>query len=461
MCNFYNKIINNNINILILLLLLILTSCNKKNNYKTAVSSINKMPEYTKLNKICKKYEAQHNKKFKVQLKTDKNYLFTTNFKLLKDSSYDMAVISNSDYSTKDTNEKEISNIKSVIPINSRIFYIAYNKNKIIPQNMQDLFENHNVTILSNETVFIKKILSDFGVNISKVNFLMSKIHINNLENSNLNSNILDSLSKIDFFNSYKTNKDLPYDIEVGFTSQNFSSTGRLNKLLNSHLELELFSLDDFRLFRNGSKAEGFCLRNKFFTPFLLPKGSFGEYPESPILTIREDFILAAKDDVDDEFIYDFVKTAIEETDLIDMTIYGENFNNINFTFPLHEGTRRYFDKNSPKFFEKYGEMIGKFGAGVGGLYTAFMGFILWRKKRRRRSIIIVFEKVLEMQAKLNSEISTDELEQMYNELQNIQQEYHLKMISHKILVDDTLQIFFVMIDKIEGYILEELNKRK
>lgn len=447
--------------LIILLLSFLITSCNKKTDYKVAVSSTAKMPEFTKLDKINKKFKNQNNKKFTFTLKTDDKFLFTSNFKHLRDSSYDMAVISNSNYTSKDTNEKEISNIKSVIPINSRILYIAYNKDKITPNTIQDLFENRTATILSNESIFIKKILSDFGVDVSKVNFLKSKINIVEEENSKLDSITKDSISKIDYYSYFKKNNSLPYDIEVGFSSQNFSSNSRLSKLLNSHQEIVLYSLDDYKLYKNGSKAEGFCLRNKYFTPFLLPKGSLGEYPETPILTIREDFLLAARDDVDDEFIYEFVKTALEETDLIDMTTYGTNFENINFAFPLHEGTHRYLDKNSPKFFEKYGEMIGKFGAGVGGFYTALMGFLLWRKKRRRRTIVFDFERVLEIQANLGVNNTTEELEVMYRELQSIQQNYHLKMIDHKILVDDTLQIFFVMIDKIEGYILSELNKRK
>jgi hypothetical protein len=257
----------------------------------------------------------------------------------------------------------------------------------------------------------------------------------------------------------YKSDKPLPYDVEVGFSSQNFTTDSRLNKLLNTRSELALFSLDDYRLYKNGSKAEGFCLRNKYFTPFLLPKGAFGEFPEEPILTIREDFILAAREDVDEEFIYDFVKTALEETDLIDKATYGPNFDNISFAYPLHEGTKRYLDKNEPKFFEKYGELIGKLGAGVGGFYTALVGFLLWRKKRRRRTIFVDFQRVLDIQASLNENNTSLELENMYADLQAIQKEYHLKMIEHKILVDDTLQIFFEMIDKVEGYILKKLKK--
>ena len=442
-----------------LFLMVILASCGEHTNYKIAVSSTNKMPEFTKFEKIKSKYDAHSKGRYSFDLQSDKSYLFTQNYKLLVEDSCDMALITNSDYAGINTTETKTTNIRSVVPFSSRILYIIYNKDKVTAKNIKDLFENRTATIISHESEFIKTILSDFGVNLSKVNFLKSKVNVNN--ESKLDSASLDSILKIDFFNYYKENVALPYDIEVGFASKNFSSDSRLSKLLASHPELSFYSLDDFSLYKNGSKAEGFCLRNKFFTPFLLPKGSYGEYPESPIITIREDFLLAARDDVDDKFIYEFVKIMVEETDVIDGSTYGANFENVNFTFPFHEGTRRYLDKDAPNFFEKYGQVIGKLGAGVGGFYTALMGFLLWQKRRKRKTIVVDFKRILEIQAELGKAKSTEDLEKMYDELQVIEQDYHLKMIQHKILVDDTLQIFFVLIDKIEGYILAELKKRK
>jgi hypothetical protein len=443
-----------------LLFMAVLASCTQKDNFKVAISASPKMPEYSKLDVINQKFISKIGRRFKMNLSADRKFLFTTNYKFLLDSSYDMAVISNKNYSKDDTTKKEGSIIKTVLPINSRIFYIAYNKDKITPKSIEDLFEGKNVTIMSNETDFVKKILSDFGVDVSKVNFLKNSMNIGDEDTSKMDSLVRDSISKVDYWNAYKTEKQLPYDVEIGFSTQNFTSASRLHKILNLHNEFILYSLDDYRLFKNGSKAEGFCLRNKYFTPYLLAKGAFGEYPEVPILTFREDFVLAARDDVDEEFVYDFVKTAIEETDLIDMTTYGANLENISIAYPLHEGTKRYLDKNAPTFFEKYGELVGKIGAGVGGFYTAMLGFLLWRKKRRRRNIINDFQKVLDIQARLNIPHTNLELEQMYIDLQSIQQNYHLKMIDHKILVDETLQIFFEMIDKIEGYILKELKRK-
>lgn len=459
--SFFELEMKNKFLLFVLFSLGILFACNDKRNYKVAVSSSTRSAEYKKMIKINEAYIKKAGKRYKVNVIDDTSFLFTQNYKLLLDGTFEMAVISNIDYFSNDSSDDDQTRIKAVMPINSRIFYIIYNKDIISPKNIENLFENKKVAVLSNETEFIKKILSDFGVNVEKVNFLKSKLNLEDDDVKKLSKRERDSLSKVSYFGLYRKKKEIPYDIEVGFATNDFSSKGRLHKFLNSRKNFVLYSLDDYSLFKKGSKAEGFCLRNNYFTPFLLPKGAFGEYPESPVLTIRQDFILAARDEVDDEFIYELVRIAIEETDLIDMVTYGSNFSNIKFSFPLHEGTIRYLDKNAPKFFEKYGELLAKIGAGVGGIYTALMGFLLWRKQRRRKTIGDDLEKTLKIQAKLNETNSVEELEKMYKELQKIQFEYQIKMANRKILVDDTLRIFFEMIYKNERYILDKLKELK
>ncbi|MBM2817052.1 MAG: hypothetical protein HW421_3814 [Ignavibacteria bacterium] len=445
--------------LLIALILLAGSACSNKKYFNVIGAPNKKMSEHSKLEKIKNKYAERMGKKFKFQLYSEKSYQFTTNMKLLAGSDkFDMAIINNSNYSSKDSLTDEYGHLKVVLPLSSRIMYIAYNKEKLEPASLEDLLEGNNVVILSYEIEFIKDILSDFGVDVSKVNFLESRYNTEEPKYKKADSSFLDSLNKIDFYRMYRNKEVLPYDIEIGFVPYSFFTESRLYKFLNQHNEFSLFSLDDYHMFNSGSLVEGFCLRNKYFTPYLLPKGTYGEFPKSPILSIRQDYILIAKDYIDDELIYEFVKTAIEETDLIDLNLYGKSFNNINFAFPLHEGTKRYLDKNAPTFVEKYSDKLAKIGTGIGGFYTALVGFFLWRKRRNRRSINTDYQKVLDIQSKLQSPNDTDSLKEMYSELQAIQQEYHKKVLERKILIDETLKIFFDVINKNELYILELLK---
>ncbi len=445
-----------------LLVLISLLSCSNKNNYDIAVSSSKRISEYSKLDKIIKKNYERVGKKFKAKLDTNTTFQFTNNVRHLMDSSkYDMAVITNNNYINKDTINNNHNQIRVVFPLSSRILYIAYNKEKLNPVSIEDLFVNSKVLILSNEKDFIQNILIDLGVNLKNVNFLMSKFNREDPDFLKLDQTARDSIMKLDFYGAYKKDQALPYDVEIGIIPVSFSSNNRLNKFFNSRKEFKLFSLDDYRMYKNGSSVEGFCLRNKFFTPYLLPKGTYGEFPESPVLTIRQDFILACREEVDDEFIYEFVKTAVEETDLIDLETYGKSFNNINFAFPLHEGTKRYLDKNAPKFYEKYAELLAKIGTGAGGLYTVIIGLMLWRKRRKRKGIKTDFQKVLDIQLKINRINTLDELKAMYSELQDIQGTYHTKILEQKILIDETLRIFFEVINKNEKYLLNEIRKQQ
>ena len=457
-----NKMMNKiNFVFTIVVISIVLSSCSNKSKFDAAVSTGKRNAEYSKLSKILNKHYERAGKRYTIELDTNQSFLFTNNVKLLiEQSKYEFAVITNSITINKDTVNNLHNRIRTVIPLSSRILYIAYNSQNLTPKSIDDLFNNTNVVILSNETVFIENILKEFGINLTRAHFLKSRFNKEDPEVLELDAKVRDSILKVDYMSLYKQNLPLPYDVEIGIIPMSFSSNSRLNKLFNSHSEFKLFTLDDYKMYNNGSTVEGFCLRNKYFTPYLLPKGTYGEYPENPILTIRQDFVLASREDVDDEFIYELVKTAIEETDMIDLAIYGKNLENINFAFPLHEGTKRYLDKNAPKFYEKYSDMLAKIGTGVGGLYTVIVGFILWRKRRKRRIIMIDFQKVLDIQTKIKTENTLDELNKMYDELQVIEENYQKMTLEHKILVDETLKIFFDTINKNEQYILNEIKKK-
>jgi len=446
--------------LLLLLLVCCITACSDKNVYKVAVSPSKKIAEYSRLNKIYQKYKENHSGKFKLKLYDDISFQFSNNIKLLFDKSkdFDMAIVNNSGLNPKDSNSTDLKLVKVVLPISSRILYIAYNHDKISPKNISDLFNGKKAIILTYETDFVKSILSDFGVDLAKTNFMMTKFNANDNSFLQLDKSSQDSILKIDFLRNYKTQKVLPYDIEIGFISHNGFTKSRLYNFIHSHKEFSLYSIDDYRMYNNGSFVEGFCLRNKYFTPYLLPKGTFGEYPESPILTLRQDFNLVAKDNVDDEFIYELVKTALENTDLIDLNLYGKDFNNINFAFPLHEGTKRYFDKNAPKFFEKYGSLIGKLGTGVGGFYTVIVAMMLWRKKRKRKVMNKDYQEVLDFQSKMISTTDIESLQQWYARIQDIQQTYHNLVIARKVLVDETFKLFIDTLNKNEQYLFDKIT---
>ncbi|OGU58020.1 MAG: hypothetical protein A2X64_00350 [Ignavibacteria bacterium GWF2_33_9] len=450
----------------------ILGSCEVKTKFSVATTSSYFSAEFRKLEKIYNKYIEDNGKKFRLDLKLDTNFLMTTNYELLRDGKFDMALLTNDNLDLDDSGETKNSNIQTVLPINSRILYILYNKEMINPESIKDVCENHKVLILDAEEDFIKELLEDLGVELDKVHFIKNtqnnKSTMTNLANrekmrkrrAEARRNGDTTTSSTSFWRMFRTEKDLPYDVEIGFSSLDFDDRNRINRFVNTRRDFELFSLDDSDLYLNGSKAEGFCLRNKYFTPYLLPKGAFGEYPKKPIITIRQDYILAAASNVDEEFIYNFVKNAIDGTDLIDLSIYGKNFENMSLAYPLHSGTVRFLDKNAPTFLEKYGELIGKLGAGVGGFYTGLMGLLFWRKSRRRKHIVNDFQRVLNIQNQINASKDVHKLEGWYLELQTIENKYHYMMLERKVIIDESLQIFFDLIDKNQAIILDNIKSQ-
>jgi hypothetical protein len=140
------------------------------------------------------------------------------------------------------------------------------------------------------------------------------------------------------------------------------------------------------------------------------------------------------------------------------LNLYGKSFENINFSFALHEGTKRYFDKNAPTFFEKYGELLGKIGTGVGGFYTAVVALLIWRKTRKRKGINLDYLKVLDIQLNINSTTEIDDLKEMYAKIQDIQSTYHNMLIERKVLIDESFKIFIDTINKNEKYLIDKIT---
>jgi hypothetical protein len=240
----------------------ILISCREKKVYNVAVSPNKKMAEFRRLDKIYKKYSEHSGSKFQIRLYDSIDFQFSSNVNLLlnNDDKYDMTIINNMSYTSKDSSNSQFDKLKVILPISSRILYIAFNKQKISTPNIAELFTGKNVVILSYEIDFIKGVLTDLGVNISKTNFLKTKYNSEERGFKKLDKKIQDSILKIDYYREYKKDKILPYEIEIGFITHNSFTKSRLYDFLNFRSkEFSLFSLDDYQMYRNGSFVKDFA----------------------------------------------------------------------------------------------------------------------------------------------------------------------------------------------------------
>ncbi|MFA6571193.1 MAG: hypothetical protein WCT77_08145 [Bacteroidota bacterium] len=438
-----------------LFILLIIVACSgKKNSFNIAVSPDKKNPEYRSINSITENYSKYTDNKIKFNLKYGTAYTFDKNVNYLnnKKENDDFAIIYNDIYNANDERIDKIKGVRTIFPISSKFLYIIYKKG-IVFNNINELFEGKRLAILSYDKKLILGLLSDLGVDTSKVNAIKTQY-----DYSILDTNI--RIDSLDFYNNYSKLVEMPYDIEVSFISVNFNFRGRLNKFFKKHDEFTFFSIDDYRLYKQGSFVDGFCEKKKFYSPYILPKGVFGNEPVEPILTIRQDLILIGKESLEEDVIFDFVKYAFEKSGRINMKLYGAALDNINPAFPYHEGTLIYLNKAEPTFLERYGDKLVKIAGGIGALSTVITSLILWRKKRRKKVMNQHYIKLLDYKEKLHKTNDKTELDRLYSEIRIIQLDMAHQIKNEKIIVDDNISIINSLIQSLEDYYYNKISSQ-
>ncbi len=124
-----------------------------------------------------------------------------------------------------------------------------------------------------------------------------------------------------------------------------------------------LFSLDDFRLDGSGSRVDGYLMKRPYFQSFIIPKNAFHRQPEEPVLTLAATVILVTRSDMPDDVVYAVVSAIFDNASYLSRKnpVFGalsQRFDEAKVTFPLHEGTRQYLNRDKPTFLERYAEVL-------------------------------------------------------------------------------------------------------
>ena len=75
-----------------------------------------------------------------------------------------------------------------------------------------------------------------------------------------------------------------------------------------------IFSFDDAALDGKGSRVDGYLLKSPGFRSFIIPKSTFDEYPEEPVLTLAVTMTLISRGDMEPAMVYDFVSAVFNRS---------------------------------------------------------------------------------------------------------------------------------------------------
>ncbi len=406
------------------LITILILGCKQNNkDYRLAASNKN-TSSYTAGQIISNEIKRSTNYQFKINDSCNGSF---DNIKNIMENRADFAIIQNTlNYGSLQYSEKEINNkIRTVVPLYSQILFVIYH-DSIHNDNIIELFKGRRIGLGPKSEAtdwFVKRVLSYFGLKQDEYTAIYTD-YPENMVNDNI-------------------------DISCSVTSFNNKRIQELMKQPN----LRLFSFDQLSNVEiGGSTINSLSLRNTTLIPRIIPKYTYFNKPETPILTVSTNAILVCRADMDEEVIYEISQSIFDHKSLIVNTnpifnIINENFSTSELRFPLHTGVKMYLDRAKPGFLEKYAEVMALLLTITVLLFGAFTSLNGWQKQRKKDRVDVYYQKVIDIDQYIEIVKSSNELQKLENQLFSIRNDAFDLLINEKLSADDSFNIFLNLLE--------------
>jgi len=243
---------------------------------------------------------------------------------------------------------------------------------------------------------------------------------------------------------------DNPWDVNLDVY---FVFGGLMSRAQFSRLEdFNLFSFDDVDEMGAGTFVEGVSLRHPQLRPFIIPRLVYGERltPE-PVVTLSVETILIARKDVETEAVFEVTSELLKERqDLSSVspllyTSLKEPFSSAGLSFPFHDGTLKFIERNTPRFLERYAEIMAFVLTGLVALSSAVIFLLRWAKQRRKDRIDGYYKKVISIRDGISQFSHSEELEQAAKATLDLQSEAFALLVEERLEANESFSIYITL----------------
>ncbi len=325
--------------------------------------------------------------------------------------------------------------LRTVMPMLPRILVIlAMNVDAGDRKNLKELFEKHTVVYedLSRiDSIFFRTFFESIGVDFNRNHGL----RVNSLDMSRWRDSSL---------------------VFAGLTHMH-------NPLVRRLLDegAVLVSLDEVDLLGKGSMVDGVILNYPWAIPYILPKAFYKGHPEYPVLTVAIFDILVTRKDEPTALIYDLVKAiAGNKGHLVAMDhVYNllqvSGFEDEMFSFPLHEGTLEYLNRDEPSLISRYAAFLWPLISILAILAGAFASIRRWMSLRKKLSIESFYRRLLSIRKKALRVENVKARKKLINDLRQLRSEAFDVLMENRLVADDSFQIFLILYSEV----FDEISK--
>jgi predicted nucleic acid-binding protein len=186
--------------------------------------------------------------------------------------------------------------------------------------------------------------------------------------------------------------------------------------------------------------------------PVMIPRHTY-DLPgnDKPVQTVAVDTLLLTRKAVPDDVIYRIAKALVQQkprfTAISPHLFAGisESFDPLDLSFPLHDGARRYLEREEPGLIERYAEMINMLAYVAVMLVSGFLGLARWRARRKKDRIDVFYLKVLDIRARAQAE----DHHRLLQELLELEKEAFASLIAEKLAADESFRIFTDLLERV------------
>lgn len=221
--------------------------------------------------------------------------------------------------------------------------------------------------------------------------------------------------------------------------------------------EAFLYSLDHEEDVGQGSFIEGFCKEYKKTTPYILSRYAFGITLEKPVFTLAVHELLVTNDNLRSKVVYDLIQTIhhhhiVPIFESSNSYTFEVNHQDINLSFPFHDGTIDYLNRDKPTFVERYAEVMGFILSAfilLFGLVASLKATVQQRKKDR-------MDKYYHELLVIKENISDYSLEELRQKLTSMQKVVFDLLIREKLSANNEFVIFMMLWDELHHELVDK-----
>lgn len=189
--------------------------------------------------------------------------------------------------------------------------------------------------------------------------------------------------------------------------------------------------------------------------PTVIPTYAFSIYQDHPILTLGIYTSLITNSSMDDATTYELAREIVNafpqlittNSSFVDLK---ENFNRKLLNYKLHAGSRNYFDRDKPSFFERYAEMSGVIFSMFVVTITFFVSMNRVIKQRKKDRIDVFYADA--------QNARHEDPETGLANLQALEDKAFNQLISERLSADASFVVFMQLLNEIREELKEKSN---